>query len=158
MNCAPGSYTVLGRDGTFATNGGVLVDYVYDNFFLANTSDSVVIVDQHAAHERLVYERLKRQREDNGVARQMMLIPAVVELDSADVDRLLDNAETLDRLGLKMPVAIDQFGDIAKQYHVESIPQTFLIDRQGKIRRILVGEKNLTEKLRETVRELLSEK
>ena len=75
---------------------------IHDTYIVAQTRDGVVIVDQHAAHERLVYERLKRQRSEAGVARQMMLIPAVVELDFADVDRLLDNAETLDRLGLKL--------------------------------------------------------
>ncbi len=79
---------------------------IHDTYIVAQTRDGIVIVDQHAAHERLVYERLKRQRSESGVARQMLLIPAVVELDSADVDRLLDNAETLDRLGLK----VESFG------------------------------------------------
>jgi DNA mismatch repair protein MutL len=52
----------------------------------------VVIVDQHAAHERLVYERLKNQRSETGVARQALLIPEIVTLGS-DADRLLDMAE-----------------------------------------------------------------
>jgi len=63
-------------------------------------------VDQHAAHERLVYERLKREREASGVARQLLLIPVVVELDSGEVDRLLDNREALAELGL----VVESFG------------------------------------------------
>ena len=79
---------------------------IHDTYIVAQTRDGIVIVDQHAAHERLVYERLKRQRGEAGVTRQMLLIPAIVELDSAESERLLDNAETLDRLGLK----IESFG------------------------------------------------
>jgi DNA mismatch repair protein MutL len=65
----------------------------------------VVIVDQHAAHERLVYERLKRQRDETGVARQALLIPEIVTL-GADADRLLEMAEDLEALGL----VIEPFG------------------------------------------------
>ncbi|KAF0125202.1 MAG: mutL, partial [Methylocystaceae bacterium] len=54
---------------------------LHETYIIAQTQDGLVIVDQHAAHERIVYEKLKRQREETGVARQMLLIPAVVELD-----------------------------------------------------------------------------
>jgi DNA mismatch repair protein MutL len=60
----------------------------------------VVIVDQHAAHERLVYEKLKAARAATGIAGQMLLIPEVVELDAASCARLLGAAEDLARLGL----------------------------------------------------------
>ena len=60
----------------------------------------MVIVDQHAAHERLVYERLKAARAAAGVPGQMLLIPEVVELDAAACARLLDAAAELARLGL----------------------------------------------------------
>jgi DNA mismatch repair protein MutL len=66
----------------------------------------MVIVDQHAAHERLVYEKLKRQMDDNGVAAQALLIPEIVELSEADCARLMDHAEALARLGL----GIERFG------------------------------------------------
>ena len=66
----------------------------------------LVIVDQHAAHERLVYEKLKRQREANGVARQILLIPAVVELDAARLDALAPAVTELAELGL----VIEPFG------------------------------------------------
>ncbi|HVL70461.1 MAG TPA: DNA mismatch repair protein MutL, partial [Beijerinckiaceae bacterium] len=72
---------------------------VHGTYILAQTRDGLVIVDQHAAHERLVYERLKREREGRGVARQILLIPEVVELDPLDADRLLA-AEELEGLGL----------------------------------------------------------
>ena len=50
-------------------------------FIIAETEDALVIVDQHAAHERLVYERLKRALANGGISRQLLLIPDVVELD-----------------------------------------------------------------------------
>lgn len=79
---------------------------VHDAYIVAQTRDGIVIVDQHAAHERLVYEKLKRQREASGISRQMLLIPAIVELDPAEVQRLVDHAETLASLGL----VVEPFG------------------------------------------------
>jgi DNA mismatch repair protein MutL len=79
---------------------------VHENYIIAQTADGIVIVDQHAAHERLVYERLKRQMADNGVAAQALLIPEVVELSADDCARLLAVAEDLARFGL----TIEPFG------------------------------------------------
>ena len=79
---------------------------VHDNYIVAQTRDGMVIVDQHAAHERLVYEKLKRQRAENGVARQMLLIPIVVDLPAADIERLMENGEALAQSGL----VIEPFG------------------------------------------------
>ena len=73
---------------------------LHETYIIAQTRDGLVIVDQHAAHERLVYERLKRQREAEGVARQMLLIPAVVELDAARRDALTPALAELAALGL----------------------------------------------------------
>ena len=67
---------------------------------MAQTKDGLVLVDQHAAHERLVYEKLKAAIERDGVARQMLLVPAVVELDPADAAALNERAEELSKLGL----------------------------------------------------------
>ena len=78
---------------------------VHDTYIVAQTRDGIVIIDQHAAHERLVYERMK-QGLGRGVARQMLLIPEIVELDEADVERLVARAAELARFGLM----IEPFG------------------------------------------------
>ena len=79
---------------------------VHDTYIVAQTRDGLVIVDQHAAHERIVYEKLKAAMAKNGVLRQIMLIPDVVELDEADVERLLSRAPALAEYGL----VIESFG------------------------------------------------
>ncbi|WP_417250275.1 DNA mismatch repair endonuclease MutL [Celeribacter sp.] len=79
---------------------------VHENYIIAQTERGMVIVDQHAAHERLVYEKLKRQMAENGVASQALLIPEVVELGANDAQVLLDIADDLARLGL----VIEPFG------------------------------------------------
>ncbi len=79
---------------------------VQDTFIIAETSDALVIVDQHAAHERLVYERLKRAFANGGIARQMLLIPEVVELDAETAASLCSASGELERLGL----VIEPFG------------------------------------------------
>jgi DNA mismatch repair protein MutL len=73
---------------------------VHETYIVSQTRDGVVIVDQHAAHERLVYERMKASLEKSGVARQILLIPDVVELDEADVARLTARGEELAQYGL----------------------------------------------------------
>ncbi|MCJ7597376.1 MAG: DNA mismatch repair endonuclease MutL [Methyloceanibacter sp.] len=82
---------------------------VHDTFIIAETEDSVVIVDQHAAHERLVYERLKNSYANGGIARQILLIPEVVELDAEAADRLGAASGDLERLGL----VLENFGSAA---------------------------------------------
>ncbi|WP_170772768.1 DNA mismatch repair endonuclease MutL [Ruegeria lacuscaerulensis] len=75
---------------------------VHENYIIAQTADGMVIVDQHAAHERLVYEKLKHQMAENGVAAQALLIPEIVELSDGDCARLLAVADDLTRLGLTL--------------------------------------------------------
>lgn len=82
---------------------------VHENYIIAQTARGMVIVDQHAAHERLVYERLKAQMAENGVPAQALLIPEIVELAPGDAARLLDLTEDLSRLGL----TIEPFGGSA---------------------------------------------
>jgi DNA mismatch repair protein MutL len=82
---------------------------VHDTFIIAETESSLVIVDQHAAHERLVYERLKKAFANGGLARQMLLIPEVVELDAEAAERLATAAQDLERLGL----VVENFGQSA---------------------------------------------
>jgi DNA mismatch repair protein MutL len=79
---------------------------LHETYIVAQTRDGMVLVDQHAAHERLVYERMKAALARSGVARQILLIPDVVELDEADVERLTARAQELARYG----VVIEPFG------------------------------------------------
>jgi DNA mismatch repair protein MutL len=72
---------------------------LHETYIVSQTETGLVIVDQHAAHERLVYERLKRARAA-GVARQLLLIPEVVDLPEEDVSRLLDRVDELSEFGL----------------------------------------------------------
>lgn len=73
---------------------------VHETYIIAQTGDGVVIVDQHAAHERLVYERLKDALAKKDVARQMLLIPEVVDMPEEDVQRLCERAGDLAKAGL----------------------------------------------------------
>jgi DNA mismatch repair protein MutL len=79
---------------------------VHENYIIAQTETGIVIVDQHAAHERLVYERLKAQYAETGIASQALLIPDIVEMSPAEAGRLLDLADDLAHLGL----VIEPFG------------------------------------------------
>lgn len=82
---------------------------VHENYIIAQTATGMVIVDQHAAHERLVYERLKRQMAETGIKAQALLIPEIVELSNNDATRLLEVASDLAGLGL----TIEPFGGSA---------------------------------------------
>jgi DNA mismatch repair protein MutL len=79
---------------------------LHETYILAQTRDGFVIVDQHAAHERLVYEQMKDQIAAGGVARQALLIPEVVGLDPAEAERVTGRAEELAELGL----VVEAFG------------------------------------------------
>ncbi|MGT2438143.1 DNA mismatch repair endonuclease MutL [Bradyrhizobium betae] len=79
---------------------------IHETYIVSQTRDGLIIVDQHAAHERIVYERLKASLAENGVQRQILLIPEIVEMDEATVERLLERSEELASFGL----AIESFG------------------------------------------------
>ena len=72
---------------------------LHQTYILAQTTDGLVLVDQHAAHERLLYERIKQQLESGGVPRQLLLLPEVVELGEAATESLLKRQADLARLG-----------------------------------------------------------
>ena len=82
---------------------------VHATYILSQTGDGIVIVDQHAAHERLVYERIKKELSNAGVARQMLLLPEVVELPDDDVALLGSRAGEISELGL----SVEPFGSDA---------------------------------------------
>ncbi len=82
---------------------------LHETYIVAQTTDGLVIVDQHAAHERLVYEDMKRALADGGVVRQGLLIPEIVNLEAEEVTRLAARAEEFAELGL----ILEAFGDDA---------------------------------------------
>ncbi|MHA6327164.1 DNA mismatch repair endonuclease MutL [Roseivivax sp. CAU 1753] len=82
---------------------------VHENYIIAQTETGMVIVDQHAAHERLVYEKLKTQMAAKGVPAQALLIPDVIDLSASDCALLLEAAADLARMGL----TIEPFGGSA---------------------------------------------
>jgi DNA mismatch repair protein MutL len=80
---------------------------LHDTYIVAQTAQGVVIVDQHAAHERLVYERLKCERAARGIETQPLLVPEVIDLDPAMAERLAGATELLAQSGL----VLEAFGD-----------------------------------------------
>jgi DNA mismatch repair protein MutL len=85
---------------------GVARAQVHETYIIAQTADGMVIVDQHAAHERLVYERMKAEMAGNGVKRQALLIPEIVELSEEEAGAVLARADDLGAMGLE----IEPFG------------------------------------------------
>lgn len=79
---------------------------IFETYIVAQNGDGLVLVDQHAAHERLVFERMKGQLAEGGIKRQLLLVPEVVEMDAKGRQLLLDNASELSKLGL----SVEAFG------------------------------------------------
>jgi DNA mismatch repair protein MutL len=88
---------------------GAAVAQLHGTYILAQTDSGMILVDQHAAHERLVYERLKNQVLNKTVERQALLLPEVVELPAADVALLADHQDALAAVGLE----VEPFGPTA---------------------------------------------
>jgi DNA mismatch repair protein MutL len=123
---------------------------VHETYIVAQTETGIVIVDQHAAHERLVYERMKEAIAATGVARQLLLIPEVVELEEAGAARLIARTPELAELGL----VLEPFG--AGAVVVREVPALLgEIDVQGLVRDLadelaeFGGAFSLKEKLEE---------
>lgn len=85
---------------------GAACAQIHENYIIAQTADSLVIVDQHAAHERLVYEALKEALENRPLAAQMLLLPEIVDLPEEDIEQLMAEAANLQRFGL----GLERFG------------------------------------------------
>ena len=114
---------------------GAPVAQVLDTYVIAVASDgSLVLVDQHAAHERLTHEALREQMLDGGVRSQPLLLPAVVDLPPADASRLLGRTEELARLGLE----IEAFGPGAVM--VRALPAALGSPEPGPLLRDLADE------------------
>jgi len=80
---------------------------LHKNYIVAQTNEGFVIVDQHAAHERLVYEKMKIHLKEGGIKRQVLLIPEIVDLENAKIQRLLELKDDFTRLGL----ILEKFGE-----------------------------------------------
>ncbi|SMG32441.1 DNA mismatch repair endonuclease MutL [Paracoccus sp. J56] len=126
---------------------------LHENWIIAQTSNGIVIVDQHAAHERLVYERLKAQQETNGIASQALLIPEIVELSEADAQRILSIAGDLAELGLVIEpfgggaVAVREVPVLVKRLNVQRLIRDILDD---------LADQGTSERLRARVDAVLS--
>ncbi|MEP2943738.1 MAG: DNA mismatch repair endonuclease MutL [Hyphomicrobiales bacterium] len=79
---------------------------LHENYIVAQSEGGLVLIDQHAAHERLVYERMKNNLDQNGIARQILLIPDIVDLPEEDVNNISARADELAEVGL----IVDAFG------------------------------------------------
>lgn len=126
---------------------------IHENYIIAQTEDGLVIVDQHAAHERLVYERLKAQAETNGIASQALLIPEIVELSEADANRVMSIAGELAELGL----VIEEFGGGAIAVR-EAPAMLSKLNAQALIRDILddLADQGASDRLRARIDAVLS--
>ena len=108
---------------------GVARAQLHETYVVAQTGDGIVIVDQHAAHERLVYERMKAMIEQTGVERQKLLVPEIIDLDEAEARRLLERSAELAELGL----VVEPFG--AGAVAVSETPALLKkLDVQGLVR------------------------
>ena len=89
---------------------------IHENYIVSQTDQGMIVVDQHAAHERLVYERFKEQVAQNGVEKQGLLTPDIIELDDTQAQKILEYAPSLSKLGLD----IEPFGNGA--IAVQAVP------------------------------------
>ncbi|NCO04148.1 MAG: DNA mismatch repair endonuclease MutL [Alphaproteobacteria bacterium] len=89
---------------------------IHENYIIAQSDQGLVIIDQHAAHERLVYEKFKTQMNENGVISQGLLVPDVIDFDETKAAHLLEHKDSFKKLGLD----IDSFG--AGSIIVRSVP------------------------------------
>jgi len=103
-------------------------------YVLMENADGLVVVDQHAAHERILFEKLRKQMESAGVPIQRLLIPLTVRVTPRDYDWILTNAPTLEKMGF----ALEPFGDSTLK--VDGIPTFFPADDPGMAIRKLVDD------------------
>lgn len=127
---------------------------IHENYIVAQTADGLVIVDQHAAHERLVYEKFKAQMAAGGVTRQGLLSPAIVEIGDTDAAALLDHADELAQMGLE----IEPFG--AGAVAIRATPSILgpKVDIEGLVRDLAdeLAERDSVQGLEERINHVLA--
>jgi DNA mismatch repair protein MutL len=127
---------------------------LHENYIVSQTKDGMVIVDQHAAHERLVYEKFKAQLAESGVERQGLLSPDIVNVSDDEAEALTENAEILAKLGLE----IEPFGTGAVA--VQSVPALLggRVDTDRLVKDLAdeICERGTAQGLEERLNEILS--
>jgi len=97
----------LEKDNSFDFPLGVALAQFSKNYIISRNSDGIVIVDQHAAHERLVLEKMKAARENKSIEKQILLLPEVINLDPIPLAMILDHIELMSEIGF----IIESFGE-----------------------------------------------
>lgn len=127
---------------------------IHENYIIAQSEEGLVIVDQHAAHERITYEKLKDQMDQGDVQSQGLLVPEIIDLDDTKISMLHDNKTTLNNFGL----FIENFG--ANSIAVQSIPA--IMGNKVDIKKLIydiideISEYETDEKLKKSLYEVLS--
>ena len=117
---------------------------VHENYIIAQTATGMVIVDQHAAHERLVYEKLKNQMAEKGVPSQALLIPEIIELSSSERAAILEVADELAKFGLGIEpfggdaIAVRETPAILGEVNAEAMIRDILDELEGEGESLLV--------------------
>lgn len=125
---------------------------IHENYIIAQTENGLVIVDQHAAHERLVYEKFKKQMDQGSIASQGLLVPEIIDLDDVQVNQLLEKQEFLKQMGLE----IEAFG--TDSVSVQSIPA--LLGDKANIKQLVMDilDEMISHDTTETLQKALHEK
>lgn len=127
---------------------------IHENYIIAQSEEGLVIVDQHAAHERIMYEKLKDQMDAGTVPAQGLLVPEIIDLEETRISRLMEYKDMLLNLGLE----VEAFG--ADSVSVQSIPA--IMSDKADIKRLIndimdeIEENNTAEKLKKSIHEILS--
>ena len=133
---------------------GAAKAHLHENYIIAQNDKGMVIVDAHAAHERLTYERFKKQLSEKGIEKQGMLTPKIIEVGEDNARRLLDKSEQLSKLGLD----IENFGSGA--ITVQSIPS--ILGNKTDIDRLIydlideIAENDSVQGLEEEINNILA--
>ena len=127
---------------------------IHENYIIAQSEEGLVIVDQHAAHERLVYEKLKNQMENSKVESQGLLVPEIIDLEETKIDLLKEHQDILNKFGLQ----IEAFG--SDSVAVQAIPA--IMGQKTDIKKLIldivdeIAEHETAEKLQKSLYEALS--
>lgn len=102
---------------------------IHENYIIAQSTEGLVLIDQHAAHERLVYEKFKAQMAEGGLESQGLLVPDIIDMDDVRINALMEKSDTFKKLGLE----IEQFGN--GSIAVRSVP--LLLAGRGNISKLI---------------------